>query len=560
MKKIIIEKEEGIGEVVDRMLEESDEELVLVVPKGSVLGRSVSNFHLLKREADNAGKSITVESVDETILAFAKGSDLEGSHPLWRGVHAPAGGVSDIVSVGVGSENPAPKRRGKKKAEPVKLTVREEPEEEIVAELEEEDKEVEEKEDKFFGAGRFFKKTTVAIRDYAEVEEDGDEEPASGRRVPRKLIWIGIGVVAVILLAVWATTNFLGRAAITINFKKTPWSYQGVFAADKSVSKANAAGGVIPAQVFTSQKNATQVFPASGSANVSIKAHGTLTIYNAYSSAAQQLVATTRFVTPDGKTFRLVNAANVPGAKITDGQIVPSYIDVDVVADQAGPAYNLGPVAKLTIPGFQGSPKYNAFYGAIKGSTAGGFVGRRAVPTAADITSAKTKTASALRASLTSNLTTSYPNNFKILDGATIVVMTKLTVSSSTDDGGNFSVFGEATLQAIGFDESAFKSLLLSLAQSQEQNSVFSDLTLKYGSVKPDFTRGKLNFSLSADGTLEPAFSADDFKGGITGKSLGAVRDTIAALPQLSDGKLSVWPMWLWNMPSDPRKIDITSN
>ena len=59
-----------------------------------------------------------------------------------------------------------------------------------------------------------------------------------------------------------------------------------------------------------------------------------------------------------------------------------------IVADQAGPTYNVGPVAKLTIPGLQGSPKYDAFYGAIAGTTTGGFVGNKAVPTAADIASA----------------------------------------------------------------------------------------------------------------------------------------------------------------------------
>ncbi len=97
MKKIIVDKNEGIAEVIDRILNEPDGEVSVVVPKGSALGRSVSNFHLLKREADSAGRSIVIESVDETILAFAKESGIESSHPLWKGVRG-AGGFSDIVS------------------------------------------------------------------------------------------------------------------------------------------------------------------------------------------------------------------------------------------------------------------------------------------------------------------------------------------------------------------------------------------------------------------------------------------------------------------------------
>ena len=65
---------------------------------------------------------------------------------------------------------------------------------------------------------------------------------------------------------------------------------------------------------------------------MSQKAQGTLTIYNAYSSAPQTLVATTRFVTPDGKIFRLTNEVTVPGAKITNGQIVPSSINAPIAA------------------------------------------------------------------------------------------------------------------------------------------------------------------------------------------------------------------------------------
>jgi hypothetical protein len=81
MKKIIVDKSEGIAEVIDRLLNEPDGDISIVIPKGSALGRSVSNFHLLKREADSAGRSIVIESVDDTILAFAKESRIESSHP-----------------------------------------------------------------------------------------------------------------------------------------------------------------------------------------------------------------------------------------------------------------------------------------------------------------------------------------------------------------------------------------------------------------------------------------------------------------------------------------------
>ena len=98
MKKIIVDKNDGIAEVIDAILNEPDNEVTVVIPNGSVLGKSMRNFHLLKREAEAAEKTVAIESVDETILAFAKESHLVASHPLWRGVRGSSNGVSDIIA------------------------------------------------------------------------------------------------------------------------------------------------------------------------------------------------------------------------------------------------------------------------------------------------------------------------------------------------------------------------------------------------------------------------------------------------------------------------------
>jgi len=352
-------------------------------------------------------------------------------------------------------------------------------------------------------------------------------------------------------------TTVFSHVTVGITFKKTPWQYQANFTAEESASAIDPASNVIPAQVFTNQKNTTQLFPASGEANVSLKAQGTVTIYNDYSAAPQELVATTRFETPGGQIFRLVNAVIVPGEQTTNGTLVPSSITAPIVADQAGPSYNIGPVPKLTIPGFATSPKFNGFYGEIASGTSGGFIGNKAVPTAADIASAKSSTTAVLESSLSNVLAATYPNNFKILDGATDVQVTKLVVNTTTDSNGDFSVLGEANLQAVGFDESALKTYLLSLAQTEEASSTFSAINLDYSDVHADFTTGKVSFSLSASGSLEPAFSASDFESEIAGQRLTAARGEIAGLPQLAQGSISAWPMWLQGVPSNVNKIQV---
>jgi hypothetical protein len=577
MKKIIIDKGEGIAEVIDRILSESDDEIAIVVPKNSALGRSVSNFHLLKREADSAGRKVVVESVDDTILAFAKESGIESVHPLWKGVRG-EGGMSDIVPRHEAEALEAAKEKRRSiggKRPNKKEAIVEEPEEEERDEDGEENDETFE-EEKYDGddaapAGnekkdgavfasmrkRFFDGTPKLDR--GDDDDDADNN-APGRSFGATVAWI-IGVIVVASVAIYVVTMIFDHADITINFTQTPWSYQNNFTADKNAVGIDPTTNTIPATVFTMVKNITETSTASAVAQVSQKAQGMITIYNDYSAKPQELVATTRFLTPDGKIFRIVSTVTVPGETTVGGELSLASITVPIVADQPGPDYNIGPVSKLTIPGFANDPGREAgFYGTITASTTNGFIGTRATPTAADIAAAKASTTATLQQLLPAAFSTTYPNNFKILAGAMNVQVGTLTVNTTTDANGDFTVFGEATLTAIGFDESALKDYLLSLAQAQEASSTFKSVTLNYTSVVPNFTTGQVSFALSVQASLEPALTVADFVTGIEGESIAQARSTVSALPNLTDGEISLWPSWLWTIPSDPAKIHVTVN
>ena len=579
MKKIVIEKDDSVAEVIDRILNEPDKEITLVVPKDSSLGKTMRNFHLLKREIEDAGRTLAIESVDENILAFAKESGMEGSHPLWSGSHS-GSGFSDILPVDTNEkeddesqmEKPSQSvkkmfaKKRQKIGTSVRIVVPEEDDEEEESEqwsvnrekenvtVENETETENERKSFFTGGNRFFKETATPDA------RDDESEPYHSGAVKRI---VGYSVLGIIVIAAifFGVPRFLGSTKVTLDFQKTQWEYKHVFVADKSVAVINAANSIIPAQIFASNKNITQLFPASGNANVSQKARGTITIYNAYSSAPQSLVATTRFVTPDGKIFRLISGVTVPGAQITNGQIVPSSIDAPIIADQAGDTYNVSSTPKLTIPGFQNTPKYNGFYGFIASSTSGGFVGNKAVPTASDITAAKAKMTTLLQSAFQDGTQTNYPGNFKILDGATSTEIAKLSVNTSTDQNGNFSVFGESTFYEIGFNEAALKAFLLTQANSNGSvSSTFSSLNMNYSGVQADFTKGTVSFSLNAEGTIEAAFSPDDFRNSILGKSINEAHSMIAILPGLADGTISAWPSWLANIPSNPNKVHIVVN
>lgn len=547
--KIFIDKDEPIASVVEKVINSADPRVTLVIPKYSALKQSLSNFQLLKREADSAGKEVVIESVDEEVLSFAKVSALEGSHPLFRSREPREHSFSDIV--------PA------KKAEK-KIPVQEE-------------KKTEKKEIKEIKRTKEIEPPKPNIEIVEEVEDEKEEElltspyfplrkenlPAETRDSFVRKPWflkIAIGVLSAIVLGVlggWLMAKFLGSLEVGIRFKKTDWTYEHAFLADKTVNKGDSEKNILPAELFTQSKNYNQPFPASGRANVSEKATGKVVIFNAYSSAPQSLVATTRFTTPDGKIFRLNEAVTVPGAQVKDGKIIPSSVEAVVTADKAGAEYNVGPIEKLAIPGFKGTPKYDGFYGSFQEPTLGGFIGEKAVPTDKDIAAAKEKVSETLIAALKNNVLNGLPQDFKFLEGASDITFPKMSVNKITDESGNFTVFAEARLRAIGFKEADLTAMLLEYANRDYSGQSFRSIELSYTKVVPDFTKGQLRFSVAGKGMLATSFDADAFKANIAGKKVSEVRTLVARLPGLESGKVSLWPSWLSKVPKNQNKIKI---
>ncbi len=555
MKKLFIDKSEGVAEIVEKVIGAEDAEVTLVVPKGAEMGRSLSSFNLLKREADTAGKSVTIESVDEGVLALAKSSELQAAHPLFSTLAKSS--FSDIVPRGAGSDpakRAAPRKRrtkaeAKPSAKPVSIPVEAE-------EVHEEPKEPE-----------FFRGAVPAAEPehaYDRHEEEAEVPGGIGgffERVRARLPGRRFAVIFIVLVAlafgVWIMSGPFARATITINFEKTPWKYDGNFVADVSFANADLAKSILPAELFTVNKNLTHIAKASGFDEVAEKAKGKIWIYNAFNSSPQTLVATTRFETPDGKIFRIINQVKVPAAKVQDGKIIPSGIEADIVADKAGPDYNLGPIARLTIPGFKGSPRFDGFYGEIKEPTKGGFIGKKAVATAEDIKNARAKAEELLRGGLATTFTASYPKEFQILDGASKVEIVRMSVNQETDADGNFSVFGEAKMSAFGFREADLKAVLEAMAQKVKDGTTFRELKLDYANIKPDFERKTMGFALASEGVLWPKFSADALRSSMAGKSINEVQSSIAGLPGFAGGRVAVWPIWLRSVPSDVNKVEI---
>ncbi|MBI4993431.1 hypothetical protein HZC33_00515 [Candidatus Wolfebacteria bacterium] len=357
---------------------------------------------------------------------------------------------------------------------------------------------------------------------------------------------------------VYAAAIILPMADIKIITKKSAWNFDGAIVAFKNAADINWQEKQIPGSFFSETKNTSLAFEATGKKNVERKAGGEIIVYNAFSSESQSLVKGTRFEAPDGKIYRLDSGLIIPGAKISDGKIIPSSVKAKVSADKAGQDYNIAPVEKFTIPGFKNSPKYNGFYAKSESPMVGGFVGELPYPTDADIKSAREKTEITLKETLNALMASQIPNDFKVIDSAKQFLITKENINKDVDENGKFSVFLEGEMAIAAFREEDVLKLMAVLAkQSLGENFEAKSFDFNYGIGQVDLGVGKFSFGVNYNGTFWQPINIDNFKNTILGKKEIELKTSVFLIPGVEKATVSFWPFWVKSVPNSVKRINV---
>jgi len=590
-KIIYINSNEEITSVIDRLVKTKAEEVFFVVPKAAVISQSLINLKLLKREADNLRKRIIFVSSDAALQRLAKKigfsvseslpGQLEQEEPksqseevlqeqvtpeefkrfLKEEKKSSSFRMTDIVRTGTASPGRIAAKKIKdisSKSADLLLKQREE-ESKILAEqptAQEEKIPVKENFEIKSYQKQDFVERPPALPFEREKQVRGETNAVSS--FPVKIF--GIFIFCSIVIAGLVFYLVLPKAEILISAKKEQIPFDFMILADKNLSQIDTAANKIPAQLMKLEDKDTQEFPATGQRQLNEKAKGTITIYNAYSSSPQALVETTRFLSQEGKIFRLTKSVTIPGAKIEEGKIVASSIDVEVEADQPGKEYNIGP-SNFSIPGFQGSPKYAAFYGKSKSSMSGGSTENIKILTQDDFNKAKDKVWDGLRQKIQTELAVQISADLKILDGAVAIAMSE--AKSSVEIGGKaetFTLVVTGTAKALVFSEADVSKLLANnlSAQLGGNKEITSQTPLNYKDIKIDIEKGQMNFRLAGLQEAVWKINEDEIKKVVAGKQQSEVRDILSQRPEIKEAQFSLWPFWARSIPKQIDKIKIT--
>jgi len=553
-ENIYIEQNESVSEVVEKIINSESDSVVLIIPYNSKISESILNFKLIKREAAAADKKIFISSDEEEVILMAKEAGIKLLD--MAEVNKPKVKHSAIL----GDIKP-PKRRTVKKIEK---------EEEILPEVEEIVNEVEKKrksvtkeaekpkEKKFF--------TDYFDEDhFSEIEID---EKEIKRERPKRAIRfklgkggkIVIGAIAGFLVLTFLFIYFLAKAEVNVISKKTIWQEQMPILAASNMNQVDETMFKIPLTAYEFRRTVTQKFPTTEIKNIENKAKGTIRIYNAYSSEPQVLIATTRFLSKEGKLFRLVNKVTVPGAKIENGKIVPSYVDAEVIADKAGEDYNIGPTT-FTIPAFEGTPRYSKFYAESFSKMTGGYIGTAKIVGQSDFEKAKSQIINIASISLNEELKSKLKKGDIVLDDAKIFTLDNVSTNPQIGEKADeFEITGKVILKALVFNEDDIKQVFI--AEAKKNNPQFEDKEIfsyqfNYGAPRVDFDKKLLSFPVEAQLVFREKINPDDFVNNLTGKSIKELESFFKKFSNIEKVDISIWPNFLKFTPLNSSRIKL---
>ena len=394
---------------------------------------------------------------------------------------------------------------------------------------------------------------------------DMREVPPVGRglppRPPRKRMsrgWIWALVIVCVFVIGFLALFMFKQTTIDL----TPRSQTVTF--DQSTPfvaypTASAATGTLPYTVATTDLSDSDTVAGNGTTATQMKASGSITVYNSYSASSVKLVKDTRFQTSTGLIFRTPADIVIPGKSGS----TPGHVTVTVVADQAGPQYNVGPVSHFTVPGLQSNPAmYAAIYAQSTGSMTGGFSGDQEGVAPSDRASAITD----IRARLAQKAA-QYVLSQNSASAVAFAGLDQIMYTDAQDVDASSSqvqINETAHVQVPVFAADAFASQVAVTMGVVTDNSPVSLVPGSgYAAQSTDATPVSLgsdpvDFSLSGSATFVWSIDTGTLAQALAGRDQSVFETVIHGFAGIEAARARIEPFWKTSFPSDPSKIKIT--
>lgn len=534
MERVLyLEPDEEITSIIDRFKKLKAKKIALVVPRDAVVMQSVVNLKLLKREAENLRKELSLVTSDKVGRNLASQVGLATYDKLDQEFLRPE--------------------------EEIELSDLEEIRDEKIEELGKDtsDEEMAKVEKSPFDKAEINKPEKLSSAPIAP--EKPKKKSFMGLRPRLKLNkrLLVFGVIFSLFVVTFITFLFLPKAQINIRVKAEKINHNFEFIADKNLVDVDLEKKSIPATLVekTSEKESTA--SATGEKEIGEKAKGTITIYNSYDSASQVLNAGTK-LTRDGKVFLTTQKVTVPGFTLKQGNSVPGTANVSIEAEKQGASYNVS-AGKFTISGFPSSQ----FYAQSSQALTGGFSEIVTVVSENDINTLKSNLTKELDLEIKKELIGQVEGETELLEEGILVTEVSFTTSANVDDQkSDFS--GKLTLkaQALAYKKSDFENIA-NESFTQKISQLGKELAeVDYNNLKKEvkstkLEQGQMTVVVSGEAFAAPQLDQKVLKSNLAGKDRIRAEEYLTGFIEIDSVKVDLWPFWVKKVPSLEESIKI---
>lgn len=386
---------------------------------------------------------------------------------------------------------------------------------------------------------------------YLHYEEDEKKENNNSRYA----LWF-VALVSVIFLLVSLSFLF-SKATVSVNPKIKDLELNQKISATK-----DSTSDVLPFDLIAISGEETKTLQGGEVKDLSMKAKGTVMLYNAFSSKPQPLNIDTRLEGSNGKMYKTNVKVTIPGMA-KDG--TPGSVEVGIYASEAGEEYNSEPI-DFKIFGFKGTPKYSKVYARSKSKITGGLKGKFSQIADSEKETAINDLKTIIQAKLFKKATDQIPSGFVLFKDAVFLNIDDQTISPIPNED-KTTVLLKATLYGFLFDEKKLtKKIVETNVEKYDGSEVYipkiRDLSfvlinkenISFGDVK------NISFTLIGDTKIVWKINSEKLLDTLLGSSKKDFNSVLSKYSNITSADLVLRPAWKSSLPSKKEKINILIN
>ena len=562
--KIFVETDEEIPSIINKINECVGKEVVLVIPQGALVLKSIINLKILKRRAEEINKNISISKIDKLDASQNELTGKEETHFVSSVVKN--GNKTLVLKKNIDeviekennqSDNFHKENQGNK----VKVF-------DIVKKVQTPRDSIGNEHDNFEKEINHHKVGERFTKSLNNTKSNGFGNVTKNNQKRKKTIIVSalnskllvLFILMIIVTMSIAAFFMYQKAEISIVLKKETASYNFEFTAGEGFEKIDASNNKIPLNIIKIDSEESNTYPTTGKKHIAEEASGEITVYNEYDFKSQALRATTRFLSKDGKLFRIRESVIIPGFTRVEGVDIPGQIMVKIYADEPGEEYNIESTS-FTLPALQGSAKYNSIYARSTKAMTGGVNTEVTYFSESDYITAKDKLEKLVKTKNEQDIANKISDEVTDLSDlkkiGEINVNTDVVVGEVTD---NFEIIVSMQSSVPTILKNDLNELIdKKVAEKLEKNKMVleNSRSFEVGDILAS-DDGEIIIPVSVKQYLVTEINIDRLKEEIANKNEKELTTYFNNISGIKSTSVSLEPKWIKKIPSSYDKINIT--